>query len=179
MGTQTPWGQSQHKTVCAPGIILYTTARHGGYHVSPTRNELIPAVLRRADGWYEEDCDWGAVVWTFREYFSTKHVQQAERTIIDWAPYAYEALTGAVLQPGQSFRKDADTFESNNKGNYVSMSAYGDHHKEVPAGYVAVHAKRAEPADERWFLVPLAEYRNGQHWFVINPDVHQEITPLA
>lgn len=57
---QTPWGPAQTADVIAPGIVFYTTASHGGYHLSPERNALIPLAVRRKTfcklgmkGWYD------------------------------------------------------------------------------------------------------------------------------
>jgi hypothetical protein len=75
----TPWGQSDDAgETIAPGIVWYDTASHGGIHLSPERHA---AVRKRFPGfttfggngpWYEEDCDWAVVVFTFPEHFDRK-----------------------------------------------------------------------------------------------------------
>lgn len=71
---RTPWGSVQTKLSIAPGIVRYTTARHGGFHLDRKRQsqvkKLFPDFTSFAGGpWYEEDCDWALVVITFPECF--------------------------------------------------------------------------------------------------------------
>lgn len=59
---ETPWGPSQYETVRAPGVTAYSTAGHGGLHVSDAVLALWPPELSKyqtfaGHGWYEEDCD--------------------------------------------------------------------------------------------------------------------------
>lgn len=76
--TTTPWGPAQHTTVIADGITFYSTAGHGGIHLSPERNEMVAPKYRAyadrwskgwGDRWYEEDCAALAVILTFPEHF--------------------------------------------------------------------------------------------------------------
>ena len=57
----SPWGPVQSQTVFADGIILVTTAGHGGLWLSPERQARMPESCRQtpysSGGWYEEDCD--------------------------------------------------------------------------------------------------------------------------
>ena len=41
MLSSTPWGEPQTRREIAPGICFYSTARHGGYHLSPDRFETF------------------------------------------------------------------------------------------------------------------------------------------
>lgn len=77
--TQTPWGTAQSATQCGRGIVLYSTASHGGFHVSAELLKQMPEYLRIADkyadgnaGWFEEDCGVALVVISFPERFSMK-----------------------------------------------------------------------------------------------------------
>ena len=72
---ETPWGPAQTSEVIAPGITFYSTASHGGFHLSDERNARVSLKLRRSTflqlgmkGWYEEDCDASIVLATFPEY---------------------------------------------------------------------------------------------------------------
>ena len=78
----TPWGVAQEIVNVAEGITRYSTAGHGGYHLSPTMNKLVPVYLQhvpqgRRDanytsqemGWYEEDCAWAVVAVVFPTAF--------------------------------------------------------------------------------------------------------------
>jgi hypothetical protein len=68
MSTSTPWGPSQTSHRISRGVTLYTTARHGGLHVSPTVLKTFPEPYRSfqsvyaPSNWYEEDCDWAIPV---------------------------------------------------------------------------------------------------------------------
>lgn len=55
MRVGTPWGASQQSYRYADGILCHSTASHGGFHVDAERNARVHAMLRNADGWYEED----------------------------------------------------------------------------------------------------------------------------
>lgn len=88
VSSATPWGTAQTAEEIAPGIILYTTASHGGYFLNKNANAKVSPVLKNSTlgrqglkGWYEEDCDWAIVVYTFREYFNDKVHQAALETL--------------------------------------------------------------------------------------------------
>lgn len=81
---KTPWGKAQSMKVIAPGIIKYTTASHGGYHLSGDRNEQVSKFLKKQTfgqlgekGWYEEDLDWSIVIATFPQYFNQELLDTA------------------------------------------------------------------------------------------------------
>ena len=70
---RTPWGESQHEEELAPGITVYSTAGHGGIHLSLDRLREMPACLKRvprcgkyAASWFEEDCEAALVMLAFR-----------------------------------------------------------------------------------------------------------------
>jgi len=68
----TPWGKPQHVDTIAPGIDFYSTANHGGYHLSRDRMAQVPEYMCNtfAGGpWFEEDCDWAIVALTFESDF--------------------------------------------------------------------------------------------------------------
>jgi len=75
MATHTPWGASDSADHIAPGIVNYTTASHGGVHVSARRLAAMPTAWHLSEwapaGWYEEDCDWALVVLAFPEAFAS------------------------------------------------------------------------------------------------------------
>lgn len=87
MTTHTPWGPAQRTTELAPGITEYSTASHGGLHLSPEREakvrELFPE-HRPFCGlpcWYEEDCDWAYVALAWPACFSTYQIRCAFRMV--------------------------------------------------------------------------------------------------
>src|SRR3546814_13103769 len=54
----TPWGMAQSSEIYADGVVFHSTASHGGIKLDRARNAAMPAMLRVASGWYEEDCEW-------------------------------------------------------------------------------------------------------------------------
>jgi hypothetical protein len=74
--SDTPWGKVQTAEDVAPGITRISTASHGGYRLNSVANAKVDPVLKKLTcgglglkGWYEEDCDWAIVVYTFKEHF--------------------------------------------------------------------------------------------------------------
>jgi hypothetical protein len=61
-GSASPWGSIQTVIPLGPEAVAVTTASHGGLRVSPAALARVPAPIRqtayRANGWFEEDCDW-------------------------------------------------------------------------------------------------------------------------
>jgi hypothetical protein len=104
MGTNTPWGVADHAEQIAIGIMSYSTPSHGGIHLSPARQAMIPDYMRRNDGWYEEDCDWALVATVFPEYF-TKYAHYAKETLKNWHPDAYEQFYHVKLASNESYMR--------------------------------------------------------------------------
>jgi len=50
MATSTPWGLSQTARQLTPGIMIYSTAGHGGIHLSPARMAALPRGPHRLTG---------------------------------------------------------------------------------------------------------------------------------
>lgn len=113
---RTPWGQSDHEQRYAEGVTFYGTPSHGGFKLSAARNREVVPSLRLDGGWYEEDCDWYRVAYTFPHLFvqaeSDRYcdtqtvVATALEGIRNWAPDAYEMLTGETIAPGESSWRD-------------------------------------------------------------------------
>lgn len=86
--TYTPWGTAQAATYYAKGIVFYSTASHGGFHVSNGMLKRIPEYLQKADkyadgtaGWFEEDCASAIVIICFSELFPVKWRENAVSTM--------------------------------------------------------------------------------------------------
>jgi hypothetical protein len=182
--TNTPWGKSDYSSPLAPGIISYGTPSHGGIHVSPTKNILIPEYMRNKDGWYEEDCEWAKVATVFPDLFSPKDRDLAKNTLKSWLPDAYEKFYGVIIPPGESFAKDQRQFHIDHANDFVVSSASGDWKEGVPKGMVKCHAVKGPVVDgiqvtndEGVFLVPEKEYQlRGHFGFVIDPEKHQKLS---
>jgi hypothetical protein len=169
MATRTPWGASQNSIKYAPGIISYSTARHGGFHLSKPRQKEMPEILKNPDGWYEEDCEWCKVVIVFSQYFKPKEILQAYDTLKNWFYEAYEGFTGLILKPGESLEKDRMLFEEKHKDDWVVISALTN---KDDSNFVDVIATLGGKTDfnikERYFLVSATDYdKRSAFGFVI------------
>lgn len=172
-GAHTPWGPSQGGTVYAGGITSHSTAGHGGFKLSADRNRNVHPMLRAAGGWYEEDQCWAIVAFTFPQLFTALERRHAERTIKNSWPDAWEAISGAILAPGESRTKDQRAFEAAHASDWIVVSAITS---EQQQGFVECIAtpggKRGLSTEERRFLVPSLEYDIDRFGFVIDPDRH-------
>jgi len=110
--TRTPWGKPDDSEEYEPGITWYSTPSHGGFKLDRAHNAQVPDYMRRAGGWYEEDCDWAIVATVFPNAFlehdkdPAKTFETARRTLRNWLPDAYERFYGVELKPGESFIRD-------------------------------------------------------------------------
>lgn len=190
----TPWGKADSQSVIAPGIVEVTTASHGGIHLEAHLNSQVHAAWRDKLGWYEEDCEWAIVAVTFPEHFQGKTVQSgrhAGKTYVEYAhgvlkrgfPDGYSAVFGVVVTAAESNIIAEREFKAAHADRWLSTSAWGYRNDRngrlrVPAGWVGVCASlggsRAHGVQERWYLVPEAEYaaRNTLGGVVIDPDRH-------
>ena len=181
MATSTPWGVAQESTQLCRGIVQYSTAGHGGIHVSPSLNAQIHEAWRVANGWYEEDCDWAIVAYHFPAVFP-KEQAAAIRTLKAYNPDEYATVTGKRVKLSESHKLQERAFRKLHKADLMVISAVGAWHDNVPAGMVGVTAalggrdERGHYGELRNFLVPAEEYhgRSGL-LFVVSPERHQEV----
>lgn len=130
MDIETPWGKSQTIDLVAEGILIVTTASHGGILLSPDRAAAMPGYMKRplfAELFapYEEDCDWCMPVLIFeaefRAYYAAQSInaddaiRDAQTTFRHWHPDAYETFHGVTLKPGESYIRDKQRFYAENK----------------------------------------------------------------
>ncbi|MET4493828.1 hypothetical protein [Bradyrhizobium sp. LA7.1] len=169
----TPWGASQGATLYADGVVCHSTAGHGGFHLSAERNRRVHPMLRSDGGWYEEDAEWAVVAISFPQLFTVFERRCAERTIKDNWPDAWEAISGTILQAGESRERDRRAFEHAHACDWVVVSAITSKHE---SGFVEVIStlggKRGPGTEERRFLVPSGEYHVGRFGFVIDEARH-------
>ena len=169
----TPWGSSQGATVFAEGIVCHSTAGHGGFHLAAECNAKVDSRLRMANGWYEEDAEWAIVAITFPDLFTSFERRCADQTVRDSWPDEFEAITGTVLEPGQSREKDRRAFHTRYADGWIVISAIRSGHRDGFVEVVATRGGKRDPAaEERRFLVPSAEYTAGPFGFVIDPERH-------
>ncbi|WP_409526980.1 DUF7007 domain-containing protein [Rhizobium sp. G21] len=97
ISASTPWGGSQMAVIYADGVVAHSTAGHGGFHLSSDRNAKVHPLLRKDTSWYEEDCEWAIVAFSFPELFTGYERSTAEKTIRNTWPDEWEAIHGAKL----------------------------------------------------------------------------------
>ncbi|MDP9791050.1 DUF7007 domain-containing protein [Agrobacterium tumefaciens] len=173
MSCSTPWGASQMATIYAEGIVSHVTASHGGFKLSAQRNSKVHPMLCAPGGWYEEDCAWSIVTFTYPQFFTSYERRSAERHLKDWWPEAWERISGQVLAPGESHAKDRKAFERAHADDWLVISALkSDHHPGMTEVIATRGGKRDHHIDERRFLVPTSEYAVGRFGFVIDETRH-------
>jgi hypothetical protein len=185
--TETPWGPSQTQKTYAPGIISYSTAGHGGFHLDPEQNLKIDSRWRNEDGWYEEDCEWAKVAFTFPEAFRPSDVLAAKETLKNDYPHGYGQISGIPVNLGESSTLREEIWQAEHKNHLQVISAMGDWCTSVPDGMVGVvmilpskldsRTHQHDKADERYFLVPAAEYTGG-HFVIEDEKKYHEIPSL-
>lgn len=175
---RSPWGKVQETSVYADGIVFVSTASHGGFKLSRTRQSQMPKALRSEGGWYEEDCEAALVVVGLPNYFTNEQLVRATESVKNWFPDRYEQWTGEVLPVEESYVKRNRKFEADNAENYVVISAWGDWHAKVPTGMVcglATKGGNRNTNEQKWFLIPATEYHGN---FVIDVNKHEEIANI-
>jgi hypothetical protein len=181
----TPWGPSQQTKRFSNGIVRVDTAGHGGYYVPAELQSQMPECYRKADGWYEEDCEWAMVAVSFPDFFAPATVVDADRTLRNWYPTQWEEVNGRTLLPGESMVKDEQKFFEDHAKDWLAVVAFGDWHEHVPQGMVGVGCVKGgrDPKtgscagrEMRNFLVPEDDYVKlpGQYAFIADPTRHGE-----
>jgi hypothetical protein len=175
-GTSTPWGKADQATAYGPGVTFYGTPSHGGFKVSKALNATVPDPLRNADGWYEEDSDWAKLALAFPHLFTTRERRQAEQSLRNWMPDAWEAHFGRQLAPGESMAKDDRAALARHARDWIVTAALASNARP---GMVETWAKLGgdrNSAEERRFWVPEEEYRmRGRIGFVVDTARHEAI----
>lgn len=170
----TPWGPSQGATLYAEGIMVHSTASHGGFHLSADRNRKVHPTLRKSGGWYEEDAEWASVALAWPEFFTVRERKHAEETVRNFWPDAWEAIHGRQILPGESLEKDRQIFERAHTEDWVVISAIFSAHQPGMTEVIATRGgRRGNGAETQRFLVQSTEYRTGPFGFVIDPEQHQ------
>jgi hypothetical protein len=172
-GASTPWGMAQVSRQFADGIILHSTASHGGFHLAEKANSAVHPLFRNDDGFYEEDCEWAKVAHAFPQLFTVYKRRLADRTLRDYFPDACERVMGITLTGSQSHMRDRQQFESVHRNDWVVIAALNSDHKPGFVECIATLGGIRSEVGERRFLVPRSDYVIGRHGFVIDPLKHQ------
>ena len=134
--TTTPWGHPQQQTQIGEGIVVVSTAGHGGIWLSPIRwadfSALFPTFKPFAGPpWLEEDCDVCLAALAFPSAFSTQAVANAVEMVINYGgsngDYFKEAkawLQTPAAERVRSIHAQA-TAENANKWERGSMGTSG------------------------------------------------------
>lgn len=195
VGMRTPWGKADSVRQKARGIWEVSTPGHGGFKVRAKENTYVPEPFRKSGGWYEEDIDWAIVVAFFhgssnwavnvpREchiYESGDTCNRAIATLKDWYPDEYEKVFSVKVSPEESHVLRERAFKEATKDKWVTVSAAGDWHENVPQGMVGVSAKKGgdlTTREYRYFLVPAEDYSSRKGAYVV-PDDAEEVFPTG
>lgn len=176
-GYPTPWGPAQTRYKYTDQVSFYSCAGHGGYKVNKADNARIPAPLRNADGWYEEDCESAIVHYFLLADFNTENYGREDfaNVVRNYWPDEWTAATGEPLTPEQSSELRKRKFAADNADNWVAIAAWGDWEGWVPEGKVGVCATKGghrstwgHEVPEARFLVPADDYKNRNGSFVVD-----------
>ena len=181
-GDHSPWGKIQFITPVMPGMDFVSTAGHGGIKLSRELNAKMPAYLRLAGGWYEEDCEWAMVFCVFeKEILETQkpsHIEaickgEHKACLKNWNPAEYEKFYGVTLKPGESHIRDQEIFSKEHANDFVVISAIGTEN-----GMVRCTATRGgNDGPSRTYLIQDKEYKTRSIFgFVIDEQRHTSYT---
>lgn len=159
-GSRTPWGPAQREERVADGIVFVPTGGHGGYKLSELRNKAIPAPYRNRSGWYDEDDDrrvvelvhFDAVARPDADRTRAERLAAIDKSIRDQRPTQWEKVNGRILEPGESYGKDVQTWSADNADEYVVIAQ-----KTIEDGLLLVTAKRESTGDTDRFILTRAE----------------------
>jgi hypothetical protein len=174
MPRYSPWGAIQETQILAPGIFAVSTASHGGIYIATQeRRNKLPHWCRKK--WFEEDVEW-AIPWiVFKDELDPegKHLEQARSALRNSTPDAFEKLTGEEIQPGESRKRDEDTFLAEHAQDLLVISAVSISGTAVKCTATVGGVRDFENA--RTFIVHRDEYDTRQFNFVIDPKRHPEV----
>ncbi|MEX0408732.1 hypothetical protein ABGN05_24105 [Aquibium sp. LZ166] len=100
-GHSTPWGMADASHRYGEGVIFHSSPSHGGFELSAESNARVHEAWRSPDRFYEEDIDWAKVAHAFPQLFTAYERREADITLRNWEPDAYEQIHGVTLEPGQ------------------------------------------------------------------------------
>lgn len=171
-GHSTPWGTADASLRYGDGFVFHSTPSHGGFELSAEANARVHAVWRNADRFYEEDLDWAKVAHAFPKLFTAYERKEADLTLRNWEPDAYEQLHGVTLEPGQSRRKDEKRFQIEHANDWVVISTMTLRGPPRMIECLASLGGQRPATRSRRFLIPCDEYKPGPFGFVIDESRH-------
>lgn len=173
-GSETPWGACEEAVSYGEGVISYSTARHGGFWVSPERQAKMPPALYRDTQWYEEDCEQALVTLSFQELFTSYEISAAEETLKRYFPDRWERHYGQLLEDDHA-QNEILEMSKHDLEPLLVMSAVED--PNDPSMVRVVAALNGDPSGgTRVFLVPAQEFDcHEDENFIVDPDRHEEV----
>jgi hypothetical protein len=125
---ETPWGPAQSATEYGPGVTFYTTASHGGFHLTEEALARMPKPLDAlgtwaGPGWYEEDCDWVLVAIAFPDLFSDDELFSAVRQAMNPPSYMKGVDAWLAKPEAKPIRDRCDAFYAANKDKFRTAGA--------------------------------------------------------
>lgn len=173
----TPWGRTETFKRFCDDIVFYSTCSHGGFRISSKFKKMIDSGWNRTKVWFEEDCEFAIVVYTFKQYFSDADYISAIDKLKNWYPYEYMNVTGEILTSSDSFIISRDEFNDRHKNDYIVVSAVfnKDDRNKVDV-YAVIGGFNGDRNTTKRFIVDSDEYcKRNNHGFVIDLNRHEEI----
>ena len=114
VATETPWGPSQSEREHAPGIVFFSTSRHGGYRLSAERYADFCKIPHFANWspWLEEDCDACLVYLRWPELATDEQIHDAvitARTVASWGNGRWVTLVEGWLDQQSTILSQTNT----------------------------------------------------------------------
>lgn len=110
MKLDTPWGNPDGIRAMGRGVLLVSTASHGGIFVPDDLLHAMPAALKcnfyGGGNWFEEDCEWALVCLAYPELFAAASWPCAAQTIqtYNYGGTYHSAAQWLASSAGDSFR---------------------------------------------------------------------------
>ena len=187
IGKYSPWGKIQHCYEVLEGFHLVSTPGHGGVKLNRARNAQIPASVRKAGGWYEEDCEYCIPYIVFGDEilehgdrkgtdgnYSDKLcvAHYARVSAKDWYPDFYESFTGESVPLEESYTRRQAKFWQDHRDDFVVYSA----RSTAGSDTVLVVANKESTGESKQFYVDADSYRNRESFgYVIDEEKDQEV----
>jgi len=106
IGMDSPWSRIDSVSPVGPGVVFVSTPSHGGYIVSDSVLESMPAAIRESGtfcgvaGCFEEDCEWVKVYAAFPDLFPDRAGPAASALAARFYPFLIDA--GLIPAPASA-----------------------------------------------------------------------------
>lgn len=164
-------------------VSFRSTPGHGYYTISDAKHaemkRIAPALLTPSPFFtegsrtFEEDLEYTRFILAFPAEFPLEMVKHAIQAFRDCYPAEYAQHTGRPVKPQHSRALRRANYYQIHANDWLAVSASGDWHATVPAGFVGVFCLKGSDCYTRRgsgarFLVPESDYRNrGEFEYVV------------